>query len=260
MGERPVEEEGRRVLSLGNRYILVGRMFRKKDGMVEWMNLTYFLEWKKMGKWERDRWKKRGDTCVVTGKKHGTVEWMNLTYFLEWKKMGKWERDRWKKRGDMCVVTGWGNALEKEDVYGFVVMEICFGGKNVQEEGWDEDTLQQASTSGTQSDNAPIYDSDGSIEVPKDENCYDHDTFNMLTHEVHYTDLQIELDRTKEKLENCIIKKEKEYTVLWNNWYTKCEECKFDKISYDKAYNDMQQKIERLQAQLGDLNGKSSDT
>ncbi|GJU90781.1 hypothetical protein Tco_1303204 [Tanacetum coccineum] len=37
-------------------------------------------------------------------------------------------------------------------------------------------------------------------------------------------------------------------------------ECKNDKISYDKAYNDMQQKIERLQAQLGDLKGKSQDT
>ncbi|GJW30727.1 hypothetical protein Tco_0047602 [Tanacetum coccineum] len=58
-----------------------------------------------------------------------------------------------------------------------------------------DDTLQQASISGTQSDNAPVYDSDGSTE-----------------------------------------------------------------ISYDEAYNDMQQKIERLQAQLGDLKGKSTDT
>nr|GEZ59827.1 xylulose kinase-1 [Tanacetum cinerariifolium] len=32
------------------------------------------------------------------------------------------------------------------------------------------------------------------------------------------------------------------------------------KNSYDKAYNDMQQKIERLQAQLRDLKGKSKDT
>nr|GEV21769.1 hypothetical protein [Tanacetum cinerariifolium] len=39
-----------------------------------------------------------------------------------------------------------------------------------------------------------------------------------------------------------------------------CKECKFDKISYDKAYNDMQQKFERLQAQLGDLKGKSKNT
>nr|GEV98275.1 hypothetical protein [Tanacetum cinerariifolium] len=71
------------------------------------------------------------------------------------------------------------------------------------------------------------------------------------------SDLQTELDRTKEKLKLCIIKKEKEYTVLWNNWHIKCEECKFDKISYDKAYNDMQQKVERLQAQLRDLKGTS---
>nr|GEU75678.1 hypothetical protein [Tanacetum cinerariifolium] len=74
------------------------------------------------------------------------------------------------------------------------------------------------------------------------------------------SDLQTELDRTKEKLELCIIEKEKEYAILWNNWYTKCEEWKYDKISYDKAYNDMQQKVERLQAQLKDLTGKSSDT
>ncbi|GJX46375.1 hypothetical protein Tco_0271565 [Tanacetum coccineum] len=116
-----------------------------------------------------------------------------------------------------------------------------------------EDTLQQATTSGTQSDNAPVYDSDGSAEVPKDENVHDHDIFNMLTQEVQYTNLQTELDRTKQKLETCIIKKEKEYATLWNNWYKKYEECKYDKISYDKAYNDMQTKIERFQAQLGDL-------
>ncbi|GJW30560.1 hypothetical protein Tco_0047435 [Tanacetum coccineum] len=94
-----------------------------------------------------------------------------------------------------------------------------------------EDSLQQASISGTQSDNAPIYDSDGSTEAPKDKNCYDNDIFNMLTHEVQYTDLQTELDQ-----------------------------CKHDKISYDKSYNDMQQKIKWLQDQLGDLKGKSSDT
>nr|GEV34206.1 hypothetical protein [Tanacetum cinerariifolium]GEV54745.1 hypothetical protein [Tanacetum cinerariifolium] len=41
--------------------------------------------------------------------------------------------------------------------------------------------------------------------------------------------------------------------------YKNYEECKYDKISYDKAYNDMQQKIERLQVQLGDQKGKSKD-
>nr|GEU32096.1 putative ribonuclease H-like domain-containing protein [Tanacetum cinerariifolium] len=41
---------------------------------------------------------------------------------------------------------------------------------------------------------------------------------------------------------------------------TELDQCKYDKISYDKAYNDMQQKVEWFQAQLRDLNGKSSDT
>nr|GEV78363.1 hypothetical protein [Tanacetum cinerariifolium] len=74
------------------------------------------------------------------------------------------------------------------------------------------------------------------------------------------SNLQTELERTKERFENCIIKKKNEYAKLWNDWYKKCEECKFDKISYDKAYNDMQQNIERLQAHLGDLKDKSKDT
>nr|GEZ20141.1 hypothetical protein [Tanacetum cinerariifolium] len=77
---------------------------------------------------------------------------------------------------------------------------------------------------------------------------------------VDTSDLQTELERTKERFENCIIKKETEYAKLWNDWYKKSDECKYDKSSYDKAYKDMQQKIERLQAQLGDLKGKSKDT
>ncbi|GJZ59241.1 retrovirus-related pol polyprotein from transposon TNT 1-94 [Tanacetum coccineum] len=74
------------------------------------------------------------------------------------------------------------------------------------------------------------------------------------------SNLQTELERTKEHFKNCIIKKENEYAQLWNDWYKKCGECKYDKILYVKAYNDMQQKIEWLQAQLGDTKGKSKDT
>ncbi|GKA13710.1 hypothetical protein Tco_0693356, partial [Tanacetum coccineum] len=225
--------------------------------------------------------------------------------------------------------------------------------------------LQQASTSGTQTDKAPVYDSDGSVEVHDYENCYNNEIFDMFTQEeqtrggtveqhpltveetyayfeslynnlaikvekvntinrklretnadlttelassilneefsddttpsveqkflnealeweierllraifsqdimsimhsnsvVDTLNFQIELDRTKERFENRIIKKENEYAKLWNDWYNKCEECKYDKISYDKAYNNMQQKIKRLQARLGDLKGKCKDT
>nr|GFB72017.1 hypothetical protein [Tanacetum cinerariifolium] len=45
------------------------------------------------------------------------------------------------------------------------------------------------------------------------------------------SNLQTELERTKERFENCIIKKENEYANLWNDWYKKYDECKYDKIS-----------------------------
>ncbi|GKA53942.1 retrovirus-related pol polyprotein from transposon TNT 1-94 [Tanacetum coccineum] len=122
--------------------------------------------------------------------------------------------------------------------------------------------LQQASTMGTQTDKALVYDSDGSVE--KQLNLFE--TLNLLQKKpinlllstrhlefdierllraivsqdimsivqsnsvVDTSNLQTELDRTKEKLESCIIKKEKEYV------------------------------IKRLQAQLGDLKGNSKDT
>nr|GEV78589.1 putative reverse transcriptase domain-containing protein [Tanacetum cinerariifolium] len=49
--------------------------------------------------------------------------------------------------------------------------------------------LQQASTSGTQYDRAPVYDTYGSAEVHRNENCYDNEIFNMFTQEEQYTDL-----------------------------------------------------------------------
>nr|GEX41407.1 hypothetical protein [Tanacetum cinerariifolium] len=52
-----------------------------------------------------------------------------------------------------------------------------------------KDNLQQASTSGTQTDKAPVYDSDGSAEVHDYENCYDNEIFNMFTQEEQYTKL-----------------------------------------------------------------------
>nr|GEY78190.1 hypothetical protein [Tanacetum cinerariifolium] len=47
--------------------------------------------------------------------------------------------------------------------------------------------LQQASSSGTQTDSAPIYDTDGSAELH--ENSDDNEIFNMFTQEEQYTEL-----------------------------------------------------------------------
>nr|GEV08121.1 copia protein [Tanacetum cinerariifolium] len=49
--------------------------------------------------------------------------------------------------------------------------------------------LQQELTSGTQTDKALVYDSDGSAEVHDYENCYDNEMFNMFTLEEQYTEL-----------------------------------------------------------------------
>ncbi|GKA86492.1 ribonuclease H-like domain-containing protein [Tanacetum coccineum] len=49
--------------------------------------------------------------------------------------------------------------------------------------------LQQASTSGTQTDKASVYDSDGSAEVHHYDNYYNDDIFNMFTQEEQYTEL-----------------------------------------------------------------------
>nr|GEW19375.1 hypothetical protein [Tanacetum cinerariifolium] len=47
----------------------------------------------------------------------------------------------------------------------------------------------QASTLGTQTDKAPVYDSDGSAEVHNYEDYYDNEIFNMFTQEEQYTEL-----------------------------------------------------------------------
>ncbi|GJU69984.1 retrovirus-related pol polyprotein from transposon TNT 1-94 [Tanacetum coccineum] len=53
----------------------------------------------------------------------------------------------------------------------------------------EEFDLMQESTSGTQTDKAPVYDLDGSAEVHHYENCYNNDIFNMFTQEEQYTEL-----------------------------------------------------------------------
>nr|GFB19928.1 hypothetical protein [Tanacetum cinerariifolium] len=49
--------------------------------------------------------------------------------------------------------------------------------------------LQHASTSGTQLDKDPVYDTDDSAKVQLNDNCYDNEIFNTFTQEEQYTDL-----------------------------------------------------------------------
>nr|GEZ10056.1 integrase, catalytic region, zinc finger, CCHC-type, peptidase aspartic, catalytic [Tanacetum cinerariifolium] len=60
--------------------------------------------------------------------------------------------------------------------------------------------LQQASTSGTQTDSAPVYDTDGSAEVH--ENYDNNEIFNMFTQEEHYTELLEPIPESHQVLQN----------------------------------------------------------
>nr|GEX64789.1 hypothetical protein [Tanacetum cinerariifolium] len=58
--------------------------------------------------------------------------------------------------------------------------------------------LQQASSSGTQTNSTPVYDSDGSTEVHEYENCYNNEIFNMFTQEEQYTELLEPIPETQQ--------------------------------------------------------------
>nr|GEX59890.1 hypothetical protein [Tanacetum cinerariifolium] len=64
-----------------------------------------------------------------------------------------------------------------------------YAGQNARNLAGNNDAIrnQQASTSGTQTDSAPVYDTNGSAEVH--ENCDDNEIFNMFTQEEQYTEL-----------------------------------------------------------------------
>ncbi|GJS97141.1 putative ribonuclease H-like domain-containing protein [Tanacetum coccineum] len=96
--------------------------------------------------------------------------------------------------------------------------------------------LQQASTSDTQTDKAPIYDSDGSAE--NDSNVISMNSNVEQTDEslAKHKALEYEIER----LLRAVVS--------------------HDIMSIVQTYNNMQKKIERLQSQLGDLKGKSQDT
>ncbi|GJR98759.1 hypothetical protein Tco_0270933 [Tanacetum coccineum] len=82
-----------------------------------------------------------------------------------------------------------GIQLTSEEFYFMAAAGSCEETERANTNCTLENNLQQASTSGTQSDKAPVYDSDGSAEVHLSENCYDNDIFNMFTQEEQYTEL-----------------------------------------------------------------------
>nr|GFA28867.1 hypothetical protein [Tanacetum cinerariifolium] len=116
--------------------------------------------------------------------------------------------------------------------------------------------LQQASTCGTQSDKAHVYDSDGSAEVYLSKNCYDNDIFNMFTQEEEYTELLEPIPEPYPVQHN-----DSNVTSLVSSVEQDGGTVEQHPANVEETpYTDMQQKIEWLQAQLGYLKSKSKDT
>nr|GEY53547.1 hypothetical protein [Tanacetum cinerariifolium] len=65
---------------------------------------------------------------------------------------------------------------------------------------------------------------------------------------VDTSDLQTELERTKERFEICIIKKENEYAKLWNDWYKKCK--RKDTSSVSDTQNPLSRKLKNENVEL----------
>nr|GEY36034.1 hypothetical protein [Tanacetum cinerariifolium] len=62
--------------------------------------------------------------------------------------------------------------------------------------------LQQESTSGTQTDKAPVYDSNGLTEVQLSNNCYNNEIFTMFNQEEQYIELLEPILKPYQVLEN----------------------------------------------------------
>nr|GEV68725.1 hypothetical protein [Tanacetum cinerariifolium] len=106
---------------------------------------------------------------------------------------------------------------------------------------------------------------DGSAEVNDYENCYDNEIFNMFTQEEQYTEL---LEHIPEPLQvpqndNNVISEVTSMEQSGGTVEQHPTNVEETRALYDSLYNNLAievEKIKWLQAQLGDLKGKSKDT
>ncbi|GJZ03120.1 hypothetical protein Tco_0521081 [Tanacetum coccineum] len=112
--------------------------------------------------------------------------------------------------------------------------------------------LQQASTSGTQTNNAPVYD-DGSAKVQHSENCYDNDIFNMFTQEEHVEQSGRTVDQNPATVEETRAYFESLYNLAIESLYQ--EQCLTKKINAlhltsSKTITTLNEEITNLNNQL----------
>nr|GEU75297.1 putative ribonuclease H-like domain-containing protein [Tanacetum cinerariifolium] len=98
--------------------------------------------------------------------------------------------------------------------------------------------LQQALTSGTQFDKAPIYDTNRSAKVHLSKNCYDNGIFNMFTQEEQYTELLEPIHEPHQEV-SCM----EQGGRIVEQHPTNVEETR---ALYDSLYNKLAIKVEKV--------------
>nr|GEZ57533.1 hypothetical protein [Tanacetum cinerariifolium] len=108
--------------------------------------------------------------------------------------------------------------------------------------------LQQASTSGTQTDKAPVYDSDRSAEVHNYENCYDNKIFNMFTQEEQYNKLLEPIPEPHQVPQNDNNVISEGSSVEQSGGIVEQHPANIEetRVIYDSLYNNLEIKVEKI--------------
>nr|GFC44893.1 hypothetical protein [Tanacetum cinerariifolium] len=106
--------------------------------------------------------------------------------------------------------------------------------------------LQQASTSGTQTDSTPVYDTDGSAEVH--ENCDDNEIFNMFTQEEQYTKLLEPIPESHEVPQNDNVVISEDTSVEQGGKIVEQHPVNFEETRalYESLYQNLEIKVEKV--------------
>nr|GEZ34892.1 retrovirus-related Pol polyprotein from transposon TNT 1-94 [Tanacetum cinerariifolium] len=117
--------------------------------------------------------------------------------------------------------------------------------------------LQQAATLGTQTDKAPLYDSDGSAEVHNYENCYDNEIFNMFPQEEQYTELLEPIPEPHQVPQNDNNVISEDSSVEQSGGTVKQPPANVEEtcVLYDSLYNNLAIEVEKVNT----VNHKSKD-
>nr|GEY87601.1 ribonuclease H-like domain-containing protein [Tanacetum cinerariifolium] len=116
----------------------------------------------------------------------------------------------------------------------------------------------RASTSGTQTNKSPVYDSNGLAEVHNNDNCYDNEIFNMFTQEEQYIELLEPIPKPHQVPQNAnnVIYEVSSVEQSWETVEQHTENVEETRVLYESLYNNLAIEVEKVNT----INRKLRDT